>query len=103
MAKFGYAVSYVGGGILGVIWRGYVLTVLWAWFIVPTFKLPTLATAPAIGLAAIVSYMQPTCATPERNEKTSAEKLSGYLARMFGTPLAALGFGWIVHKFMPAL
>lgn len=52
--------SIVGVGLLMVfsaIFNGYALSVLWGWFIVPTFGLPALAVAPAIGVALVVSYL----------------------------------------------
>jgi len=80
--------------VAGVLWRGYVFSVLWGWFMVPIFGLPPLAVAPAIGLAMVAGFLliQP-----------SAPKDEG-IAMMFGTmflvPLFAWLFGWIVHLFM---
>ena len=86
--------------VLGSIWRGYALTVLWAWFVVPVFHLPVLSIAPAIGLSLIVSFLtyQSDAKTPTDDSATDAfvkATLSTILM-----PLAALCIGWIVHQFM---
>ena len=52
------ALALIAGLLVAVpitIWRGYVLSVLWAWFIVPLFGLPALSIPLAIGLMVIVS------------------------------------------------
>lgn len=51
------ATVLMGLSALSVIGGGYVLTVLWAWFVVPTFALPQITLAAAIGLAIVVGYM----------------------------------------------
>ena len=37
MAAFGGVIGLLGLMVLSSMWKGYVLTVLWAWFVVPTF------------------------------------------------------------------
>ena len=68
LAAFGGVVGVLGLLIVGSMWKGYVLTILWAWFVVPTFSLPELAIAPAIGLAMVVSYL---------THQSDASKVSG--------------------------
>ncbi len=63
----------VGLGFLwffGSIWSGYVLTILWHWFVVPTFQLPELTIFPAIGIAMVVSYLTYQ-SPPDVEEKSS--------------------------------
>ena len=76
--------------------NGWVLTVLWGWFMVPTFHLPELRVAPAIGLAYVVGFL--TDATPSEHEKSSS--CSYILMSMVVRPVIALFFGWIVSRFM---
>lgn len=72
------------------LWNGYVLTVLWRWFVVPTFGVAPLMLWQAIGLTMIVGYLT--------HQYTSADKdgdgLKG-LAMLILKPLFALFFGWL--------
>lgn len=40
-----------------VILRGYVLSILWGWIIVPIFGLPAIGVAQAIGISIVVGLM----------------------------------------------
>ena len=107
MTKFTLAIL---GGIVGVgalvcfnsIINGYVLTVLWDWFMVPTFGLPHLSLAPAIGMALVVSYL--THQSIPSSEKEDKEDIGLTIAkavfRSVAYPALVLLFGGIVHSFM---
>jgi hypothetical protein len=85
---------------IGMIWKGFVLTILWAWFMIPTFGLPTLEIVPAIGLLLIASYLTHQ-AEPYKKETTPVkEKIYHGMALTFLVPLFALGIGWAVQSFM---
>jgi Na+(H+)/acetate symporter ActP len=75
------------------IWSGYVLSILWGWFIVPTFGLPMLSIPVAIGLALIVSYL-----TKQMAESRVAWGYTFSMALV--VPLVALCMGYVVHSFM---
>jgi hypothetical protein len=85
---------------VGSVVRGWVLTMLWAWFVVPTFGAQPLEIAPAIGCALVVSYL--THQPGPTNE--SAGNLEDVFGRLIGhtmlVPFIALGFGWIVKQWM---
>ena len=65
------------GGVVGVaflmgfsaIFNGYTLSVLWGWFVVPTFGAPALDVVPAIGIAPVVGDM-----TQQMREKKKDEQ-----------------------------
>lgn len=105
MAAIGWTVTVlvamVGGGLL----RGWVLSVLWGWFIVPTFNLPALAIAPAIGLSLVVGFLtRPATDDDERSKHRSmGERLAHAIALAIAGPLMALAMGWVVHLFMPGV
>jgi hypothetical protein len=81
------------------VFRGWILTLLWAWFVVPQFHLSQLTIPIAIGLALILGYLtQPNIGTKEP-EKTSWA--ATFLASFIG-PIITLGVGWIVHLFVVA-
>ena len=47
----------VGLFILGSILRGWVLSILWGWFVVPVFSLPNLTVVQAIGISLIIGFL----------------------------------------------
>jgi putative Mn2+ efflux pump MntP len=100
MSAFGGFVGVLALLTLSSMWRGYVLTVLWGWFVVPTFGLSALALAPAIGLAMVVSFLtHQSDATKEQEGdfSTRMARAAGYALVM---PALVLGIGWVVHQFM---
>ena len=83
------------------ILSGWVLSKLWAWFMVPALNLPALTIPAAIGISLVVSYL--TYHTPVRAKETqgAVEAMSTAAVDMFLRPLLALFFGWIVQGFTP--
>ena len=83
------------------IFNGYALSVLWGWFMVPTFGLPELSVAPAIGIALVVGYLtkQYNNSKTKKNESFGKELLKSALTAIL-KPSFALLFGYIVHLFM---
>ena len=88
-------VTIVGGWLLS----GWVLTILWGWFIVPTFRQPQLGIAPALGVALIVRYLTRQNIDIVEPERTTTER---WIRTAVGLllPLTWLGMGWVVHLFM---
>lgn len=84
--------------IVGSVFSGWVLSVMWEWFIVPTFDAPSLSIPVAIGLAMIVTFMtyqpQPT------NDKELDEQVISALVTSIGKPLIYLGMGYVVTLFL---
>ena len=93
----------IGVGILMVfssIFNGYALSVLWGWFIVPTFGAPSLDVVPAIGISMVVSYLTYQIHSSEEEEIPFGAKITRGVTVAIMKPLLALFFGWIVHLFM---
>lgn len=92
------------GVILGVpalvalisIWNGYVLSILWGWFVVPFLKLPALSVPEAIGLV-FVGHM---LAGGRASRKTEKGKFFEELVTSLLAPLLALGVAWVVKGFL---
>ena len=99
MAFLGYTFTVLIYVVFGALWRGYVLFVIWAWFIVPTFGAPTLSIPAAIGVSLIVAYLARDGRPAEKVKKFS-EQLSNALVRAGLAPLIALGIGSVVRMFM---
>jgi hypothetical protein len=89
-----------GAIALGYVWKGFVLTILWGWFMVPTFGLQPLAIAPAIGVSIVVGYLTHQRHQNDGEKGGSLERTAeifGYMAMM---PALALLVGWIVKQWM---
>ncbi len=87
--------------IVSSIFNGYALSVLWGWFIVPTFNAPKLTVVPAIGIALVVSYMTHQVDTSKDDDKRNLrEKFVSLTVEVIGKPLFALFFGSVVQMFM---
>lgn len=78
--------------IFGWFWQGYVFAQLWAWFIAPTFGLPTLQYAIAVGI--IVTWRFLSASNAKQEEETSK------WLWIFLHPLVFLGIGWVVTLFL---
>lgn len=100
MAAFGGFVGLLALMVLSSMWKGYVLMILWAWFVVPTFGLPALAIAPAIGLAMVVSFLTYQSDASKEPECEFSERMAKAVARALLTPAFVLGIGWVVRQFM---
>jgi hypothetical protein len=83
--------------------NGWVLSILWGWFMVPTLGLPVLTVAPAIGIALTVGYLTKSHNMKVMDIDNPKEVFDGFIGAVFGgffTPLVALVTGWIVSFFM---
>jgi len=100
--------SFLGGVVAFVaiiafrsVWSGYVLSVLWGWFIAPMFHLPQLSVVAAIGLMVIVSYLTWHVDMDKPPTKDSwGDKFGKDICVAVMKPLFMLSFGWVVHFFM---
>ena len=81
---------------LSTMWSGFILSILWGWFIVPIFGLPTLSVTAAIGVALTFGYFIRGLATAHVDK----EKTGELIISAFTTSLIFLFIGWIVKSFM---
>ncbi len=101
LAVIGGFVGVVALVVLSTLFRGYALSVLWGWFMVPTLGLPHLSVVQAIGIAMVVSFLthKDTSDLQKKEEGTGAAIARGVVLVVL-YPLIALGFGWVVHQYM---
>lgn len=87
------------GYVVSTIYSGWVLTVLWGWFIVSTFGLPALSIPLAIGLNLLVVLLTINAQPYTDKEKGFFESVSG--AMVFGATVRTLFLisGWTLHQF----
>lgn len=99
MSTFGILCFATGSIVATSIWRGYVLTILWAWFIVPVFSAPPLRVPFAIGLSLITAFLTHQGAKAQDQADDVTERMVKAAMVAFLVPCFALGFGWVVHQF----
>lgn len=81
------------------LWYGYVLSVLWAWFIVSLFHAPSLSVPAAIGISITVGMFKSNEVDPN-DKRSNTERLVVNAVNSFLAPAFALLFGYIAHLFM---
>lgn len=83
------------------VWKGYVLTVLWTWFLIPAFSFPVLSVPVAIGIVFIVTLL---VYAPKKHKTKTASDIGVFAGTVFAhgyfLPLISLGLGYIVKQFM---
>ena len=101
MQALSYTVLVIVALAIATIFSGYTLSILWEWFVVPTFNLPKLNIPSAIGLALIINYLTTSHEPSDKNSGRSAMEIWGEaIAAAFARPLFALIFGSIYVQFM---
>jgi hypothetical protein len=75
---------------LALLWHGYALSVLWGWFVVPTFGAPSLTIPQAIGFAIVAGMFKAGIATTKHDHWWEGPLNIALL------PALSLGFGWLL-------
>ena len=82
--------------IAAAFWKGFVLVILWRWFVVPVFpSLPQLTVTQAVGLALIASLLQ---IRPYTGEHEWIDVVAHKLAYGILLPPSMLLIGFIIVK-----
>lgn len=86
---------------LGMIARGWALTVMWGWFVVP-LGVMQISFPHALGLTGCVTLFAGHLASIETSKEDAG--IADVAYKSFGVmvlaPLFITGFGWIFHQFM---
>ena len=87
----------------GVLVSGYVLSILWGWFITPVFGVVAPSVLACAGLAMFTGFLSGnTIRTALSSTSASVEKGSP-VAKLFAvliSPWMVLFTGWVIHSFM---
>jgi hypothetical protein len=79
--------------------NGFVLSILWAWFMVP-LGLPAIGKAHALGLACVIGLLShqqpPDCAS----DKPAWARIGNSMIVSFVAPVLTLIIGWIAYRCM---
>lgn len=80
-----------------VIYNGWALSVLWVWFVVPTFGLTALSLGQAIGISLVVGFFIARPASLVSDEDKMIHFLN-ILSFHLLAPIATVGAGWVYLK-----
>lgn len=83
-------IGIIAIGLLSGVLSGYVLSVLWGWFISPVFGLPELSIMQALGLALIVTFLTGESSPKGEDTRSTGEIMIAVFLRLLFT--LAIGF-----------
>ncbi len=83
-------------GLPVAIWCGYVASILWGWFLVPSLGIPQIGAVPAAGLIMLLYFMHPPYS---KDDDDTPPGWSRMITRAF-TALVMLGLAAILNLFM---
>ncbi|MCX7241547.1 MAG: hypothetical protein NTU86_14030 [Burkholderiales bacterium] len=87
--------------VLSAVANGWALSVLWGWFIAPTFALPHLSIPLAIGVIMTARLVnQPQYDGEKYKDKPLSEYVGIALGMTIIGPLTSVFLGWLVRQFV---
>jgi len=92
--------GYLVVGTVQAIFGGFILSLLWSWFIVPKFAVPALTTMQAIGVLTVIGFPLLGLHVNTANDKTLEELLNKSLAYVFLVYPLCLATAWVWHQFI---
>ena len=76
-----------------MVYQAFVLTMLWEWFVVPTFGVSVLTLIPAMGIILVVRYLN-------HGKPSEADTVQKMYVLAFAKPLYYLIVGYLVQLFL---
>lgn len=98
-AGLGVFVTCVALIFLGALMRGWVLSYLWAWFLVP-LGAPPLTFSHAVGVAFVIVYLTHQW-YPAEQKRSWSEIISNALTYSLIAPLSVLAIAWLLARWLP--
>ena len=97
----GFVIGFIAVMAASSVANGFVLGILWKWFVVPVFGLSALTLPQSMGIALIVGSLTRTYTGDlATKEEPQGKQLGKRILFSFLSPLLALIIGWIIHQFM---
>ena len=97
-AMLGIFAATILGFVWVAAWSGFTLSVLWGWFVVPMFGLPTLSLAQAYGITLVVRAAKGLDTRTEKNPDSFEVMLGkAFVLAPFASGLSLL-FGWVAKS-----
>ena len=85
----------------GAVASGWVLSIVWAWFVMPLFPLVPILTIPqAIGFSLVTGMLAGSSSQTDNKERTTGEAIVHLLAIAFGRPIMILVIAYIIKSFL---
>lgn len=95
--------AIIGISVVSAIWSGYVLSILWGWFVVPAMSLPPISIPLAIGIS-LIAHMLTRQDLSQLAQKESTSSVGARISTSWATTLAIPAFGlligWIVKGYL---
>lgn len=90
----------IGVILAGIVLRGWALSTLWAWFLVP-IGVTAIGINTALGISVIVGLFTTHLhqESVKTDKKSIADACATIVTKAIGSPLAALLVGWIILQF----
>ena len=96
-----FIIAFLATLVIGTVMRGWVLCVLWKWFIVPVFHITPLTIFQALGIGLLVTCLtNHSCQKSDDDDDDEEEVIIKVVAMGIGVPLVILFIGWIIHLFV---
>lgn len=92
------AVLYLAMTAFGLLFNGWVLSVLWEWFVTP-FGVRDIGVLWACGLVLLAATVIPGSKASDVMKESDGETIMNYVFGTFLVPLLCLVLGWFVHLF----
>jgi hypothetical protein len=93
-------IGFVAFMFISSTWYGYVLSIIWGWFIAPTFGIAYLSVPLAIGISSAVRLVTWQHDNEEQDKKPFNERMAAIMLRALVVPSATLFFCWIVKHWI---
>lgn len=96
-----YAILLVALVLPSILWRGFVIAKLWAWFVVP-LGVVEISAWHAAGLSGLIAWVADSTAyrNAKDDKKTAGEQFAYACGMALLAPLLAWAMGAVVHAFM---
>lgn len=92
----------IPSAIVAIILKGWVIVMMWDWFVVPAFGSEPLTIPYAVGLIFLIGYLVKDVGADEVEEKAKwpAARQIKSIKWSFSAPLLVVSIGWIIHLFV---
>lgn len=101
LSCFGVIVIALASVFFGAMVGGWVLSIVWTWFVIPLFPMAPILTIPqAIGFSLVTGMLAGNNSDSDNKERTLGETITRLLAVAFGRPLFILLLAYIIKSFL---
>ncbi len=92
--------TFLATSVVMGLFNGLVISILWRWFVVPVFHLPTFTVLQAWGLAIFLQFVSHKVDTKTDADASLTENMLKHSFSFTVTALVSLGVGWVLLHFI---